>query len=401
MTGPGNNAASQITTTFNYTADGSYAQPAQVGQPLTVADGLGHVNHMRYDAQGRRISVTDARGDETDASYNAAGQVEEVTYPATGQTGAGRARASMTYLYPGGPQTAYALYDENAAQARQVSYGYGAEGELKSVSGSAEPVSNAYDALYRLKTLKDGNNNATVYSYDGVGNLSSAQMPGGESVQFPLHDPAGRVLRRVDGNGAVTDYSYADPEKLLTDIQYPATPSLNVHLGYDSFGRRNLTTDAAGSVAYTYGDADELKDATTSYAGIDPVTLSYEYDTKDQLKREVSARGSGYDRPFDYDAAGNPTSFAGASKSYNPNNQQTGPGFAHDGDGNPTTYKGNSLSFDPENRLTAYGGALTAGYRGDGLRAWKDVAGARAYFVYDGVNPVLEVVGPDADGGAS
>jgi hypothetical protein len=46
-------------------------------------------------------------------------------------------------------------------------------------------------------------------------------------------------------------------------------------------------------------------------------------------------------------------------------------GHAHDADGNPTTYKGATLTFDPENRLTAYGSAMTAGYRGDGPRLFK------------------------------
>jgi RHS repeat-associated protein len=46
--------------------------------------------------------------------------------------------------------------------------------------------------------------------------------------------------------------------------------------------------------------------------------------------------------------------------------------------------------FDPENRLTAYGTAMTAGYRGDGLRAWKESNGTRTYFLYDGSLPVYE-----------
>jgi RHS repeat-associated protein len=34
---------------------------------------------------------------------------------------------------------------------------------------------------------------------------------------------------------------------------------------------------------------------------------------------------------------------------------------------------------------------LTAGYRGDGLRAWKESAGGRTYFIYDGALPVVEM----------
>ncbi|MFL6210550.1 MAG: hypothetical protein ACJ74W_16970 [Pyrinomonadaceae bacterium] len=53
-----------------------------------------------------------------------------------------------------------------------------------------------------------------------------------------------------------------------------------------------------------------------------------------------------------------------------------------------------SLSFDPENRLTSYGNVLTAGYTGDGLRAWKQTAsGGRVYFLYDGNSNVADDIG--------
>jgi len=70
---------------------------------------------------------------------------------------------------------------------------------------------------------------------------------------------------------------------------------------------------------------------------------------------------------------------------------QTGTGFVHDGNGNPTTDSGTTLTFDPENRLTSYGSVLTAGYSGNGLRAWKQNAVGRAYFLYDGIVPVVEL----------
>jgi hypothetical protein len=81
----------------------------------------------------------------------------------------------------------------------------------------------------------------------------------------------------------------------------------------------------------------------------------------------------------------------GVTKSYNSNNQQTGTGFTHDGNGNPTNYGGTPLTFDPESRMTAYGSILSAGYTGDGLRAWKQNASGRTYFLYDGNLPIVEL----------
>jgi len=41
-------------------------------------------------------------------------------------------------------------FDESGHQVRQVSYGYDPAGTSLTVSGSAEPVTYAYDALYRV-----------------------------------------------------------------------------------------------------------------------------------------------------------------------------------------------------------------------------------------------------------
>lgn len=77
--------------------------------------------------------------------------------------------------------------------------------------------------------------------------------------------------------------------------------------------------------------------------------------------------------------------------SYNSDNQTIASAFAYDGDGNPTTYKSNNLAFDAENRMTAFGSALTAGYTGDNLRAWKTNSSGTTYYLYDGSKPVVEL----------
>ncbi len=116
---------------------------------------------------------------------------------------------------------------------------------------------------------------------------------------------------------------------------------------------------------------------------------SYSYDTRNELLNETSVRNGGYSSAFGYDGAENPTTFKGSPNSFNADNQNAA--FAFDGNGNPTTYKGDALGFDPENRLTSYGTVMTAGYDGDGLRAWKSTAAGKTYFVYDGDAPVLEM----------
>ena len=506
VTTPGNNAATSITTSLNYTIDAAYTQSAKIGQPLTITDNLGHTTHLRYDSQGRTTSITDALGNETSFAYSLIGQLTTITYPATGQTGSGHSQTINTYLYVGGPLTSTTSFDENSTPVRQVTRTYGQEGEALTVAGSTEPVTNTYDPLYRLKALKDGNNNTTTYAYNNIGLLSSITMPGAEATQFTSYDNEGHLLQRIDGNNVTTNYVYSDPESRLTDIQYPATTSLNVHFSYDTYGRRSAMTDSTGTQSYSYGSLDELLSVTTSYTGLSAKTISYTYypngsrqnmttpagtfdysydaggrpasitnpfsetttwayqdnnwlqtqtlangattnysynalgqvtrvlnqlgtttisdfnnitydavgnrtslsaivsgasslngtttftyDTKNQLLEELTTRYNGFTDGFSYDAAGNPTSFLGTSKSYNSNNQQTGTGFSYDSNGNPTAYNGVSLTFDPENRLIAHGSTLSAGYRGDRLRAWKQTSAGRTYFLYDGSEPVVEL----------
>ena len=98
-----------------------------------------------------------------------------------------------------------------------------------------------------------------------------------------------------------------------------------------------------------------------------------------------------------YDPAGNATTLRNVTGiQFNDDNQRTGTGYWYDGNGHPTIWKGVSNNqYDAENRLTSYGSLLTAGYNGDGLRAWKQTANGRTYFLYDVQGPVCEL---DASG---
>lgn len=541
---PGNNAVSSQVTTFFYIPNGEASKFSGVNRPLTVTDNLGKVTRFRYDSRGNLIRVTDALGYSTAFAYNLADQQVQADLPYDSSAGSQPSwRTVMTYgyLYPGGPQLSAQTWQtpKNGGSAtlfRQVLYTYGAEGELRTVRGSTEPATYGYDGLYRLQTLADGRTQTTTYAYNGEGYLASVRYPNGDLMQYPLYDPMGNPLRRIDGRGIVTNLVYDDPENRLTDVQYqnhaqfPNIAALNIHLTYDGFGRRATMLDGACYSTYAYDDRDRLTTTVTSFksapnsflpdkiigydyypdgsrrrmttpAGIftyqyDPVgrmtnlvnpaqndfgwtyrdngwletqrlsgaattaysyasgygwlttlttrrmdvaqtvlsqfsNLQYDpasnltsvtasvsmpagvpnrpydgvttygyashtaniYDSKNELRQEQSTRAGGYTHTFRYDDAGNPTTFRGtdptATLGYNSANQNKA--FVHDGNGNPTTYKGATLAFDPENHLTAYGNALTAGYYGSGLRAWKQTAQGRTYFLYDGISPVCEL----------
>jgi RHS repeat-associated protein len=322
VTGPGNNATSSIATTFNYTTDGGYNQPAALGQPLTITDNLGKVAHFRYDSRGNLLSAVDPLANETDVSYNLVDQPLQKTFPATGQTGSGRSYMQYAYLYPGGPLTSTAAYNESGTQVRQVTLTHGPEGELLGVSGSTEPATLTYDGAYRLQALTDGNSHVTNYYYTTAGYLGGVTYPGysgpawpnlsgSDSVQFPSFDQDGNPLIRVDGRGVTTTIAYNDVESLPTAIQYPATPGLNVSLGYDGYGRLNSKSDGAGSYTYSFDDNDALTSTQTTYTGLAAKTLSYGFYPDGSTQTMSTPAGS---FAYSYDADGrlssltNPTS---------------------------------------------------------------------------------------------
>ena len=337
VTSPGNNAASAITTTFGYTQDGGYSQTAAIGQPLTSTDNLGKVTHLRYDSRGNRTAVADALGNASGVSYNIADQPLTTTNPATGQQGPGKSSNVNAYLYPDGPLTGTTAYDESGTAIRQVSYAYGPEGESLGVSGSTEPVTYTYDALYRLATLADGNGHATHYYYKQQGYLDAITYPGysgpapvynspadgytnvsgKDSLRFPSYDADGNLLVRVDGNGVETDYARnADPESLLTGIHYvypsgyAGTKIADVSLSYDQYGRRAGMTDGTGSQAYAYDDINDTLSDTTTYTGLPAVSIGYGY-YPDGSRQSMSTPAGGF--TYNYDRVGRMTQMRASS----------------------------------------------------------------------------------------
>jgi YD repeat-containing protein len=209
------------------------------------------------------------------------------------------------------------VYDETGALSRQINYGYGKEGELLSASGSAEPATYTYDGAYRLSTLADGNGNATHWAYNTAGWPASITFPAGDSVQFPSYDPMGNPLKRLDGRGIETDYTYNDPESKLTNIvyvnstAYPNVSQYNVSIGYDGYGRRQDVYDYSGHTHLDHDDLDERTEIDTTYAAVGggsalpTVSLLYGYNP-DASRASLSVQTSTttYDWSYHYDAAG-------------------------------------------------------------------------------------------------
>jgi RHS repeat-associated protein len=272
LTTPGNNATTSngvdagITTTYNYTTDGNDSQSEALGEPIAITDNLGNTTHLRYSNRGQVASAIDALGNETDATYYLSGQTQQVELPATGQSGTGRASASYTYLYSGGPLQTESLSDEgNFGLIRSYSPSYGKEGELLSVSGNLNGYSLTYDALYRPVTLTDARNNPTTWLYDASGVLDKVTYPSGDFVEALTWDHNDQPLTAQNGRGQPFSYAYGDNESRLTQV---LSADVDNAYTYDAYGRLQSLNDAPGVRSFTYDDDDLLVSQALTYTAL-------------------------------------------------------------------------------------------------------------------------------------
>ena len=374
-------------TTYTYNTNGFLASVAYPNANATT--GYDTLSFPSYDAQGNLLESIDGRGIQTDYTYGGpASMLSSITYPATtslnssysydsygrviGVTDGAAAAASGPGIVPSydddddttSVQTTYLGPTAGTYLPTQtISYTFNPDGSAATMLSPAGTFSYGYDGDERPSSLTNPFSETTGWSYLNNGWLSTQSLANGVTTTNTFN-PLGQLLTLTSKNSA---------SSVLTSFSIPTAG------GYDGVG--NLLS-RADTIA-----------AATSYSG----STSYEYDAKNQLTQEASTRGSGYTNNFAYDGgtitgAGNPTSFKGATNTYNSDNQLTNTGYTYDGEGNPTSYKGNSLTFDANDNLAGYGTALTNGYLSSGLRAWKqNSSGTRTYFLYAGSTPVCEL----------
>ncbi len=318
----------------------------------------------------------------------------------------------------------FTLYDDAGRLLRRIDgrdivteYEYDDPGGLltaiRYIGQSSQDVEFTYDDLGRRITMADAEGSHS-YTYDPNGSRATLTHPEsaryGDSIlistschsseEISILSPYLRVrMISLDYGLGTAAWQYLDngllakqtlPNDAWTEYAYNPANQLNglanrnpageLLAGYGEFAY--LGTGDLATVTSTIPDATSLQGA-----------VDYSYDLKRQLTKEESDRVSGYVFVNAFDGAGNATEFRNDAKTYNADNQLTGPAtYVYDGNGNPTTFGGTSLSFDVENQMTGYGTALTAGYRGDGLRAWKQPGGGdKTYFLSDGISVLCEL----------
>jgi RHS repeat-associated protein len=255
-TSPTGSAAS--TTTYAYDALGNLTQTAAP---------LARTTNSTYDANGNKLTDTDARGNTTSYVYDALNRLVETDYP-------NGAKSTKTYDFRNNVIQA-------TDQAGNVTLnGYDLAGRLVSVTraygtANASTTSYAYDAAGRKVSETDALGHSTTYTYDNDGRLTALSGVQG-NFQY-AYDDAGNRISQTDARGNTTQFQY-DARKRLTRTLNPDGTSITK--SYDGPGNLASVTDQADAVIqYSYDAANQLKTVTQlNHPDSSHNTNTYGYD---------------------------------------------------------------------------------------------------------------------------
>ena len=272
---------------WTYTYDSLGHRLSVDGPRFDVSD----ITSYTYDTQGNLASVTNPLGQITTLSnYNAHGQPQNIR----------DANGFLTVLSYDSRQRLFLQY----SNGKSTQYTYDAVGQLTQVT---EPAGNTltytYDAAHRLTRITDNLGNKISYTLDLMGNRTREEVRDPANTLLRTHSRVYDALNRMQQESGVTtqlNYQY-DPQGNLTAV----IDALNqaTHYAYDALSRQTIQIDAAaGLTRYDYNALDQLTQVT------DPnnVATQYTRNALGDLKQQTS-KDSGTTQNS-YDMAGNLTS---------------------------------------------------------------------------------------------
>ncbi|QKI81650.1 DNRLRE domain-containing protein [Kroppenstedtia eburnea] len=384
-------------------------------------DGLDRLTHVtdvkqgetsyRYDPNGNKTQVTNARGKTTTFEYNEMDEVRKITDP-LGQ--------SVLFSYdlngnqtkvtqPNGDtvETGYNAVDRETSVShngtKKYSFEYDANGNVTQETDEAknESTTFTYDDDNKLKTVTEPGSNKTEYTHDKNGNVTQQKLTAGTSTvtQGMGYNEVDQLTQVTENGKKRAIYTYDENDRVTSRKNEDGTVSLFHYNGAgDLVHQVVLDKDGKEREKYTYsfdskGNITQVKDSKG--------TTSYVYDQLDQLIKET--RPDGTVTEYTYDAAGNRLTkkvtkggtTTTTNYSYDDADQLTqvdGQAHTFDKNGNLTHDGKRTYVYDAENRLTAVkeGDKTLASftYRADGMRKTMTTSTGTITFHYDENNNV-------------
>ncbi len=326
----GNNNSSSATynnTSFSYYPDTStdqqgnklsYAYDA-VGNVTSTTNALAAQNNVayHYNQNGTLGAIIDANGHETKYGYDSQGNLITVTPPTPlgAETLSDDALSRVTSTIDGNNNTTSFTYDtlDRITQitysngTTKILYSYDADGNLISTTDSTGTTNFVYDALNRMTKKTLPDATVLTYGYDKVGNLTSYTDAGG-TVSYG-YNVVNLLTSLTEPGGAQTSYGYDNANRRIS-MTLPTSTSIAVSYGYDNAGHTLSVKAVKGTsplLNFSYGYKGSLKTSATDLAGN---VTNYSCDAlnrlTDALTKTSGVQSSDYS--YGYDGVGNRTS---------------------------------------------------------------------------------------------
>lgn len=348
-----------------------------------------------YSANGKRTSMTDARGYRADFTYDGFDRQKRWYFPSKTTTGVASTTDYEEYGYdPNGNRTSLRKRDGStiaftydalnrvtlkdlptraglaATHTRDVYYGYDVDGlqlYARFDSASGDGVTTTYDGFGRVTSntlTMDGATRTLRYAYDRDGNRLRMSFPDGDLSAYTknvtyAYDGLDRPVTLLRENSAtIASYSYNAAGK-----RSAFNGGISTSYGYDVSGRLSgLTNNPAVNTAYNnnwtfaYNPASQITQTTRS-------NDSFAWTGAINVDRNYTTNGINQ-----YTAAGTAS-------------------FGYDNNGNLTSDGTSTYNYDIENRLvTRVAGGVTTTLLYDPLGRLYEVASSTGTtrFLHDG-----------------
>ncbi|MBS1870475.1 MAG: DNRLRE domain-containing protein [Actinobacteria bacterium] len=267
--------ANPATTDLDYNANNDLtraAQPSGEQQTVSYWSAASNTNDPLRDH--RVQSTTDANGVDQYFDYDNAGNLTSVKDDTTTP----RNQATLTY---NGNGTLASFTD---GESHRTSFSYDASGNLREVTppsvsspGTLGTTQYTYDSLSRVDTVTDGRGETLTYSYDGLDRITRVEAEDGSWIAY-TYDANGNLATREDSGGSRTSYTY---DKLNRQTEEDLPGAAYNQYGYDKNGNVTSIIDQSGTVTYGYDDVDRVTSTVSPKPGGGTDTVTYSYTDPD------------------------------------------------------------------------------------------------------------------------
>ncbi|MDT3443600.1 DNRLRE domain-containing protein [Pseudofrankia sp. BMG5.37] len=366
-------ARNQVTTT-SYDALGQVTQITHPSYTPPGGSAITPTESWTYDDNGNPLTHTDTRGQTVTTVYDKLDRIVAVTDPqVTGQPEAGVSR----YVY----DDAGNLLDTVDQNGAWTIYAYDDLDRLWASSPTERSPLQAFttyidhdDAGDVTRTLRPSNfatGASATAVYNGAGDLTE-QHDEADKVTSYTYDQSGRITSVTDPLGRSAHYTYDRAGRQTTTEQYSDTDTLlrSTSVGYDPAGNVTSQTDPNGHAStFTYDALGQLRTITVPVSSGTSITSSAGYDAAGNRTRLTD--GLNNTTTYTFNSLGLPEKTIEPSTTAYPNLADRTWQVSYDAGGLPTAQLEpggviRAVSYDELGRVTAEtgsGGGATAASR--------------------------------------